>query len=259
MQTVHVLLTMRVHSPRCATVARCCFSWFEEDNSGAETVYFWNPGANDVKREWRAGKVQVPETLYKAALCLRLCCNTGLRSEMFATATCVAGYHRADFMKHVEAQFFDNPLFCDVCPALEGWADGCTEDSDESAAAWRVLLDIQDNEQQVPPSYTRECLHTFWVEQEICKLEPPMQKINANNYRHVHATNLYHLYFEQPANDMFGQKNPFLGLSWEQFVSKAAAMMNTGPKEFEFTYCAVKCAHNTRSELASAAVAAAAT
>ena len=87
MQVVHILLLMRVHVPRCATVTRTSFSWFDMDDSGPAPLYFWNPDVVSVKREWRAGKVQVSETLYKAALCLRLCCNIGLRSAFFADAT----------------------------------------------------------------------------------------------------------------------------------------------------------------------------
>ena len=158
----------------------------------------------------------------------------------------------------MEGQFFDKPLFVDVQPALESWADGSGGSPEESLVAWRTLMSIQNDEGQVPPSYTRECLDEFWVRQDLCEMQPAITAINANNFRHVHATNLYMLYFDQPPTDMFGLANPFLGLSWEAFIGKAADMMNTGPKEFEFTYCAVKCAHNTRSELASAAVAAAA-
>ena len=123
MQVVHTMLLMRVHSPRCATVMRCCLGWFEVDDERAPTLYFWNPNQYDCKREWRAGKVQVSETLYKAALCLRVCCNHGFDTETFANTIRISADQRSDFVKHLDDSFFKGPLFCDVSPRLENWCD----------------------------------------------------------------------------------------------------------------------------------------
>ena len=91
-----------------------------------------------------------------------------------------------------------------------------------------------------------------WADHNLANVDPPLTFITANMFRHVYATNLYYAWYNQDATGMDGKPNPFLGMEWHDFVASASEMMGTGTYEFEFTYCAVQCAHHTADDAVEA-------
>jgi len=265
MMVVHNLMLIECYSARAATMARARLSWLScEQVTGVDgnehEVYYWCPGVNDTKVKWKAGKVQISKELYCFCYFLRCMCHPGAYCNAIALAIqadgadVTHGVHR-ELEDRLSEQWYSH-LFVTVDPTVETlWADTDELGPEPGVDVLNSLLQkFKEDSLQKPvrSKYTSECLMLAWADHNLANVDPPLTFITANMFRHVYATNLYYAWYNQDATGMDGKPNPFLGMEWHDFVASASEMMGTGTYEFEFTYCAVQCAHHTADDAVEA-------
>ena len=256
MMVVHNLLLIEAYSARSATMVRTKLSWFSyESVAGGQHVFYWCPPASDTKVQWKAGKVLISPELFSFVMFLRALCHPGKYHERIANSL----QDHADeeqLSQGLRDAFFEDNLFCEVGHGPGSVWHG-VDSADYGAYPTEAKLKSLVETFMHPPKalkqrYTRECLTLIWVTHDLAELDSAVQHINANIFRHVYATGLYHTWYYQDATGMNGMPSPFLGLDWDRFVKLASEMMGTGEHQFEFTYCAVVCAHHTADDAVDA-------